>query len=125
MFSRWKSHIKQRSRLDDLSLHPAHLSHLSERVLPKKTQATDLHLAVAMPRLEHPMDLPAILGGSVAELGLPGAEPVVSDGRTHSSSVEAPSSCITMTSPTLSQVRQVWVQFQIKKCQNMGSSSGG
>jgi len=52
-----------------------------------------MSLAVAMPRLRHHTDPPAMLGGSVAELGAPGAELAVRDGRVHSSGGGAP--CLT------------------------------
>ena len=127
MLSRWKSHIKQKSDLDERLLHPAHFSHVdcqNRSCSRKGRQLTWVWLLQWLPRLKHHTDPPAVLGRSVAELGASGGQPAVSAGGAVSSGGEAPCSCITMTSSTLSQVRQVWVQFQIKKCQSTGRSSG-
>lgn len=125
MLGRWKSLIKQQSDPDERSSHPAHFSHVdfqNKSCSRKGRQLVWVWLLRWLPGLKHYTHAPAVLGRSVAELGAPGEEPAASTGGALSYSGGAPCSCITMTSAT--QVGQIWVQFQIKKCQSTGSLGG-
>lgn len=57
-----------------LSTKPTFLMWTARTGLAQERQTADLGLAVAMPRLKHQTDPPAMLRVSVAELGALGAE---------------------------------------------------
>lgn len=109
MLGQWKSHVKKKSDLAERSLHPAHFSHVDcqNRSCPRKGKLTWVWLLQWLPRYKHHTDPPAMLRKNVAEVGEPGGEPAVSAGGALRYGGGAPCSCITMTSSTLSQVRQV------------------